>query len=327
MSTADPLRLPWGVRLVGAVMRAGKTFSVARMDDATLARVQQLELPERGPVSLVLGRRHPGVEVEKASLPGPHGDLPVRIYRPRGAAGPLPGVVAFHGGGFALGSARQGEWLHGQVCAGVGAVVVAVDYRLAPTHRFPAAVEDCWATLEWTHEQAAELGIDPGRLAVMGESAGGNLAAVTALAARDAGGPVIRHQTLAYPATDLTDSLKQDGSYRENTLAVVLSNEDLEVFHGHYVDDGADPDDWRLSPILAPDHAGLPPALVVLAGRDPLRDSGLRYAERLAAAGVPVRVEEFHRMPHGFLAFPYLARDARAAAAAIVAAQRRALLA
>ncbi|WP_110182741.1 alpha/beta hydrolase [Nocardioides solisilvae] len=319
------VRLPLGVRLVGAVMRRGKAFSVAHMDEARLARLQQTALPERGPVGLVLGRLPRSVQVETASLPGPQGDLPLRIYRPRGVSGTLPVVVAFHGGGFSLGSARQGDWLHGQVCAGVGAVVVAVDYRLAPTHRFPAAVEDCWAALEWTHEQAVELGADPDRLAVMGDSAGGNLAAVTSLIARDRGGPPVRHQALVYPATDLTEALKEDRSYRENTLAVVLSNEDLEVFHGHYVDDGADPRDWRLSPILAPDHSGLPPALVVLAGRDPLRDSGLRYAEKLAAAGVPVRVEEFHRMPHGFLGIPYLARDARAAAAAVVAAQREAL--
>ncbi len=317
--------MPLGVRFVGAVMRRGRAFSVAHMDEAALARLQQLALPEVGPADLVLGRRPRSVQVERASLPGPQGDLPLRIYRPRGVTGTLPVVVAFHGGGFSLGSARQGDWLHGRVSAGVGAVVVAVDYRLAPTHRFPAAVEDCWAALEWTSEQARELGADPDRLAVMGDSAGGNLTAVTTLMARDAGGPPIRHQTLIYPATDLTERLKEDRSYQENTLAVVLSNEDLEVFHGHYVDDGADPEDWRLSPILAPDLSGLPPATVVLAGRDPLRDSGLRYAERLAAAGVPVRVEEFHRMPHGFLGIPYLARDSRAAAAAIVAAQREAL--
>lgn len=321
-------RLTPGLWLVDRVMRSHPDFSVSRMDEADLARVQAAVLPDAGPVSWVLGRLRRGVQVHTREVAGPHGPLPLRIYTPSGdgrvPSGPRPVVVAFHGGGFALGSARQGDWLCSGVAAEVGAVVVAVDYRLAPTHPFPAAVEDCWATLRWAHQQAASLGGDPDRVAVMGDSAGGNLAAVITLMARDQG-PELRHQTLIYPATDLTEELRTHRSYRENDHGVVLPLADLEIFHGHYVADEVDSTDWRLSPVRAQDHSGLPPALVVLAGLDPLRDSGAEYAERLAASGVPVRVEEFHRMPHGFLGFPYLARSSRPALRAVVRAQRDAL--
>lgn len=324
-------RLTPGLWLVDRVMRSHPDFSVSRMTPEDLLRVQSAVLPDGGPVSWVLGRRRRGVRVRTLEVDGPHGPLPLRVYTPPGPnspdgdRSPRPVVVAYHGGGFALGSARQGDWLCSGVAAEVGAVVVAVDYRLAPTHPFPAAVEDCWATLRWVHREAPALGGDPDRVAVLGDSAGGNLAAVVTLLAREAG-LGLRHQTLLYPATDLTDELRTHRSYQENDHGVVLPLADLEVFHGHYVTEDADPADWRLSPVRAPDHSGLPPALVVLAGLDPLRDSGAEYAERLAAAGVPVRVVEFHRMPHGFLGFPYLARSARPALRAVVEAQRAALL-
>lgn len=316
-------------------MRASPSFSVARMDPARLERVQALALPDRGPVGralgVVLGRVQPGVVVRTTAYPAAHGEVPLRVYTPPGprpAAG-HPLVLAFHGGGFVLGSARQGDWASSVVCREVGAVVVSVDYRLAPTHRFPAAVDDCLGALLWAVEHAAELGADPERVAVMGESAGGNLAAVVALLARDRGGPRLRHQTLLYPATDLTEALREHDSFTANDHGVVVSLEDLEVFLGHYLPEpgptAVDASDWRLSPLLAPDLAALPPALVVVAGLDPLHDSGVRYAEALAAAGVPTRVEDFHRMPHGFLGFPHLARSARPAMDAVVAAQRAAL--
>ncbi|KQQ41799.1 alpha/beta hydrolase [Nocardioides sp. Leaf307] len=334
MPTPRP-RLTPGIRLVDAVMRASPSFSVARMDPARLERVQALALPDRGPVGRVLGgvlgRVQPGVVVRTTAYPAAHGEVPLRVYTPPGprpAAG-RPLVLAFHGGGFVLGSARQGDWASSVVCREVGAVVVSVDYRLAPTHRFPAALDDCLGALLWAVEHAAELGADPERVAVMGESAGGNLAAVVALLARDRGGPRLRHQTLLYPATDLTEALREHDSFAANDHGVVVSLEDLEVFLDHYLPEpgstAVDASDWRLSPLLAPDLGGLPPALVVVAGLDPLHDSGVRYAEALAAAGVPARVEDFHRMPHGFLGFPHLARSARPAMDAVVAAQRAAL--
>lgn len=321
----DGPRLPAGVRLIDALMRSHPAFSIAKMDEELLRRIQETPIPEGGPVSLVVGRLRRGVRVATRTFPGPHGDLPLRVYTPPGAEGDprlRPVVLNFHGGGFSLGSARQGDWMCGIVAAEVDAVVVSVDYRLAPTHRFPAAVEDCCAALEWTRAHAVELGGDPERLGVMGDSAGGNLAAVVTLAARDQDGPPIRHQALLYPATDLTDGLKETDSYRRNTRGIVLGNEDLEVFHGHYVDEGVDTSDWRLSPLHASDHSRLPPAVVVVAGLDPLHDSAVAYAEALAAAGVPVQVEDFHLMPHGFLSFPYLSRGARPAMRAVVEHQR-----
>jgi acetyl esterase len=234
-------------------------------------------------------------------------------------------VVNFHGGGFVLGSARQGDWLCSTVADELDAVVVSVDYRLAPTHRFPAAVEDCQDALGWVAEHAASLGGDAARIGVMGDSAGGNLAAVVSILARDAGGPQVAHQALIYPATDMTDALRQDASYLANTRGIVLSNEDMDVFAEHYVGGDGDPSDWRLSPILAADLGGLPPAVVVVAGLDPLHDSGVRYAQALADAGTEVRVEDFHQMPHGFVSFPYFCAAARPAVDAIVASQRRAL--
>jgi acetyl esterase len=160
---------------------------------------------------------------------------------------------------------------------------------------------------------------------VIGDSAGGNLAAVVSILARDEHGPTVGHQALIYPATDMTDASREDDSFLGNVLGIVLSNDDIEVFRDHYLSEEVDRTDFRLSPILAPDLSGLPPAVVVVAGLDPLHDSGVRYAQALADAGNDVTVEDFHQMPHGFLSFPYFSHAARPAMAAIVASQRAAL--
>jgi acetyl esterase len=291
-----------------------------------LERAQTYVLPDNGPANLVFGRRQRGIAVQRASFPARHGPLPLRIYSPEAwSRTPRPMVLSFHGGGFVLGSARQGDWSCSIVAKQLDAVVVAVDYRLAPTHRFPAAVEDCFDALLWTADHATQLGGDPSRIGVMGDSAGGNLATVVAIMARDAGGPAVRHQALIYPPTDMTDAVERDPSYVDNVRGIVLSNDDIEVFHGHYVTDDLDPTDFRLSPLHAPDLHGLPPAIIVVAGLDPLHDSGVRYAQALADAGNQVRVEDFHDMPHGFVSFPYLSKGARPAMDAVVASQRAAL--
>ncbi|MFC5495405.1 alpha/beta hydrolase [Nocardioides caricicola] len=318
-------RLRPGVRAIDRVMKANPAFSVARMSPERLTKVQSTIIPDRGPANLFLGRLQRGVAVLTSTFQARHGELPLRIYLPEAwSRTPRPVVVNFHGGGFVLGSARQYDWSCSIVAGELDAVVVSVDYRLAPTHRFPAAVEDCYDALLWAAGHAADLGGDPTRLAVMGDSAGGNLAAVVAILARDAG-PAIAHQTLVYPVTDMTEAVQQDRSYVENVRGIVLSNADMEVFHGHYVTDDVDPTDFRLSPLHAADLGGLPPALVVVAGLDPLHDSGVRYAQALADAGNRVRVEDFHQMPHGFLSFPYFSKGARPAMEAVVAAQREAL--
>lgn len=325
-------RLNPGIWLVDRAMRSRPDSSVSHLDAEALRRVQEMVIPDSGVANLVLGRPRRGVEVTTAGFEAAHGHLPLRIYRPRGAAaqaqtGGRPVVASFHGGGFALGSARQLDWSSSLVAQQLDAVVVAVDYRLAPTYPFPAAVDDTFAALVWTAEHAEELGADPERLGVMGDSAGGNLAAVATLAARDLGGARIRHQALIYPAVDLTQALADTASYAANQRGIVLSPADAELFRGWYLgEDGAvDDTDWRVSPLYADDLSGLPPAVVVVAGLDLLHDSGTAYAERLAAAGVEVTVADFPRMPHGFLSFPYLARDARRAMRAVVASQRRAL--
>ena len=208
----------------------------------------------------------------------------------------------FHGGGWTLGTLEQSH-----VSAATGAVVVSVDYRLAPLNPFPAAVEDVYAALLWA---ADEFGADGRRIGVMGDSAGGNLAAVVALLARDRSGPVISHQALIYPATDQTLS---GSSMRTNANKPFLGDPPTAV---------RDP---YASPLLAEDHSGLPPALIQVAEHDPIRDDGTRYAEALRAAGVPVRLTEYVGVPHGFMSFPGVSRSAHQALAEICAEQSSAL--
>jgi acetyl esterase len=226
-------------------------------------------------------------------------------------------IIHIHGGGFVFGSPRLGDWLCSRVARTVGAVVVSVDYRLAPGHRFPAAVDDAYAAVLWAAENRAHLGAD-GPMAVMGESAGGNLAAVMCLLARDRGGPVISHQALLYPATDLT---KVPAAGRAMPF---LSHAEMRAYRAHYLGD-ADPSDFRASPLLADDHGKLPPALLQVAEHDPLRRDGTRYAAALRAAGVPVRLTEYVGMPHGFLNLPGLCRCAPQALAELCAEQAAAL--
>ena len=321
MSTKPPV----GVRALDTMFKANPSISIARMSAEQLEKAQTTVIPDSGPAALVLGRLQKGVGVRTTSYAAPHGEVPLRIYTPESwSRTTRPVVVNFHGGGFALGSSRQCDWSCSVVAKNLDAIVVSVDYRLAPTHRFPAAVDDCYGGLVWAAEHAAELGGDPGRIGVMGDSAGGNLAAVVSIMAREQDGPAIGHQALIYPAVDFTDGIRETASYQADTR-IVLTNADMEVFHGHYLPEDADPFDWRLSPLHAPDLSGLPPAVVVVAGLDPLHDSGVQYAQALADAGNDVTVEDFHLMPHGFVAFPYFSKSARPAMDAIVASQRVAL--
>ncbi len=298
-------RMDLRVRLLGRLLRA--VDSIATMDDERIRQAQQTALGHNPVIDLLLGGVAAGVGLRDATAAGETGPLPVRVYRPEAApAGPLPLVVNYHGGGWVLGSLDQADWLCSNVALSVGAVVVSVDYRLAPAHRWPAAAEDCYrATVDIT-ARAAEFGADGERLAVMGDSAGGNLAAVVSLLARDRSGPPIALQALLYPATDLTLA---SPSIRENAHAPVLSEADVVAFRDHYVG-GLDPADPYASPLHARDHRGLPPALVQVAEHDPIRDDGLRYAAALERADVPVRTTTYVGMPHGYLSFPRLCRSA-----------------
>jgi acetyl esterase len=233
----------------------------------------------------------------------------------------LPLVVNFHGGGWTIGSLDMADWLCSNVAVALPAVVVSVDYRLAPQHRWPIAAEDCYVALVDVAGRAGELGADPDRLAVMGDSAGGNLAAVVSLMSRDRSGPAIGFQGLLYPATDLTLG---SPSIEANAHAPILTRDDVLAFRNHYLG-GQDPQQPYASPLFAADHRGLPRALVQVAEHDPIRDDGLRYADALRAAGVPVRTTEYVGMPHGYLSFPRLCRAAAQALAELCSEMRGAL--
>jgi acetyl esterase len=227
------------------------------------------------------------------------GAIPVRVYRPAGVPDsiPLPAYVYFHGGGWVIGDLETHDVLCRQLTAASGASVISVDYRLAPEHKFPAAADDAWAATGWIVAHAAELGLDAGRLAVGGDSAGGNLAAVVALMARDAGGPAIRQQVLIYPVTDV---MRETRSYADFAEGYMLTRDSMRWFIAHYLRSRDDARDWRVSPLRAPSLAGLPPALIVTAGFDPLRDEGEMYAGRLRDAGVMVDYVCYGGMVHGF---------------------------
>ena len=310
-------RMDLRVRAWGWVTR--RQASVAARSEEDVIAMQRRGMPESRVTDLIFGKTPPGVAVTNRSVPGPDGDIPVRVYRPvRSAAGPRPLVVYYHGGGFVFGYLRMGDWLCGQVASRVGAVVVSVDYRLAPVHRFPAAVEDSYAALSWVAANSAgEVGAG-GPLGVMGESAGGTLSAVMCLLARERGGPAISHQALIYPATDMT-------AERENVQMPFLSSDEMAAYRRMYLGPDGDPANPWASPLLAKDHEGLPSALIQVAEHDPLRDDGMRYAAALRAAGVPVRVTEYVGMPHGFMNFPGLCRSAPQALSELCAEQTMAL--
>jgi acetyl esterase len=291
------------------------------MSDAEIIAMQSRKIPVNAVTRWLFGTVPPGVEVADRSVPGPGGQIPVRVYRPAaasraGAGAPL--VVYFHGGGFVFGTLPMGDWMCGTVADQVGAVVVSVDYRLAPAHRFPAAVEDCYAALAWAAGNLAELGA-AGPIGVMGESAGGCLSAVVCLLARERGGPAIAHQALIYPATDMTAdrTASRDMPF--------LSAAEMAAYKRHYLGPDGDHADPSASPLLAADHAGLPPALIQVAEHDPLRPDGVRYAAALREAGVPVRFTEYAGVPHGFVNFPGLSSAAHRAMNEVIAAQQKAL--
>jgi len=242
----------------------------------------------------------PAVEaVRGLAASGPAGPIPLRLYRGLGTAAgvSLPVLVYFHGGGWTVGDLDT----HDIVCRTLAnkalCAVIAVDYRMGPEHKFPAAVEDCIAATRWVAEHGTALGVDAARIAVGGDSAGGNLATVVAIALRDAGGPPLTFQALAYPATDQRMNSDSHAKFGEGYL---LTRNNMIWFRDNYLAP-ADYDDWRASPLLAADLARLPPAHIITAGYDPLLDEGRAYSERLVAAGVPVVYECFEGMAHGFL--------------------------
>jgi acetyl esterase len=264
----------------------------------------------------------------------------LRLYRPLGSAteARLPALVYFHGGGWVIGDLDTHDTLCRQLANGSGCAVVSVDYRLAPEHRFPCAVDDSLAATQWVSRHAAELGLDASRLAVGGDSAGGNLAAVVALLLRNAppeiagagaderaAAPVLRLQLLIYPATDMR---RVAPSHTSNGQGYLLTRDTIDYFCGHYIPtDAGDLADVKASPLLHPDLRDLPPALVLTAGYDPLRDEGLHYAQRLTEAGVRTSLVCFERQIHGFILMGRVLDEANTAVALCADELRRALVA
>jgi acetyl esterase len=284
-----------------------------------------LVVPLRGP-------KEPVGRIENRTIPGPAGEIAVRIYHPLSAAAPgtgahshspLPVVVFFHGGGWVVGSIGSHDALCRRMCNESGCIFVSVDYRLAPEHKFPAAVDDSLAATDWAARHAAEFGGGPSRLAVCGDSAGGNLAAVVALLARDRGGPAIACQALIYP---IMDYLPDTDSYRRNGAGYFLTGMTIQWFWDHYLNQPAEGELWTAAPLRAHDLSRLPATIVLVAEFDPLLDEGLAYADRLERAGVPVERMICEGQIHGFVRRLDTFDQATAAANAVGQALRRRLL-
>jgi acetyl esterase len=263
----------------------------------------------------------PIARTEDRSISGPAGPIPVRLYWPN-AAGARPAIAYYHGGGHVIGSLDTHDLIARNLCSLADALVMSVDYRMGPEHKFPAAVEDSFAALQWLHANAASVGADPGRLGVHGDSAGANLAAVMALMARDAGGPALRLQSLVYPISDY--ALVGDSFEKYAEGYGLLTRAAMVWFQHHYLRSPADADDWRASPIKASSLAGVAPAIVVTAECDVLHDDGERYAEALRRAGVPVEYREFAGMVHAFFGMVPAVDDAMNAQRTVAEALRRA---
>jgi acetyl esterase len=241
---------------------------------------------------------------------GPAGPIGLRLYRPAGLDPLAPALVYYHGGGWVIGDLDTHDTLCRELALDGRCIVVAVDYRMGPEHRFPAAVDDAVAALRWIQAQAHTLGIDPGRLAVGGDSAGGNLAAVVCLVLRDAGQPLQpKLQLLIYPATDMRAVAP---SHTTNGQGYLLTADTIAYFRGHYLS-AEQYADWRASPLLHGRFDGLPAAFVLTAGFDPLRDEGRQYADALSAAGTPARYVCFERQIHGFVLMGRVLAEARTA--------------
>ena len=271
------------------------------------------------------GPRPVEVNVVDRTIPGPAGDIAVRIYRPStvAASNVLPGLVYAHGGGWVFGNLDSHDVLCAQFALEAGIAVFAIDYRLAPEVRFPGAFDDVVAGLQWVTKNGESVGIDPGRLAVGGDSAGGNLAAAVSIWARDHDGPKLRLQLLAYP---VTDAVGRAQSYYHYADGYGLNAATMEWFFDHYTPEKSMREDWRVSPLRAASLRGLPPALIITAGYDPLRDEGRAYAFRMQQEGTRVDFVEFGGMLHGFLSSPMLLHGARRGTSLAAAALREALV-
>lgn len=268
--------------------------------------------------------RTPVRMVADTVIDGPGGNLTLRFYWPDVEQTALaPAIVFFHGGGHVIGSINSHDLVARNLCADTGYLVVSIDYRLAPEHKFPAAPEDCYAATQWVAANTRQLGVDPERIVVSGDSAGANLAAVVAMMAREAGGPALCHQLLIYPVADFAMDTPSYETYAKG--AGILTAAGMAWFREHYLSGPEDRNDWRAAPLRAGDFSNLPPATVITAEYDVLHDEGVALAEALAAAGVPVAHRDYPGMMHGFYSFAPVVDDGRAAQLFAAEALRTAL--
>jgi len=303
------------------VLDADAAFVYKAFQEAGRPAYETLSAPEAREfylqARLVSNPEPPQLEkVQPLAIVAPHGAIPARVYTPtklRKTDGLAPCLVFFHGGGWVIGDLETHDVVCRKLAQEGELIVISVDYRLAPEHKFPAAVDDAINSTRWIAANAGKLGIDASRLMVGGDSAGGNLAAVVSLAARDGNGPKIAGQVLIYPATDF--SMKHP-SHREPETSILLTHSVIRWFSNHYLGD-ADINDWRASPARAKTLAGLPPAYVLTAGADPLRDEGDEYTQRLKEAGVSVTYRHFAGQFHGFFTMGKLLQQANVAASEI----------
>lgn len=282
--------------------------------------VEQARAADLAAIQAEAGTPEPVARVQDQTISGPTGDIPIRVYAVADP-GPLPVLVYLFGGGWVLGTIDTSDAVCRRLANATRCVVVAVGYRLAPEHRFPAAVQDCYAATCWVAAHAEAVGGDAARLAVGGDSAGGNLAAVVAQLARDRGGPPLVQQVLVYPVTDY---LPDNESVRQASDPYFFNARSMAWYWQHYLADPADGGSPLAAPLRAASLRGLPPALVITAEFDPLRDEGEQYAARLAAAGVPVEHTRYHGMVHGFVGMAGILDDARSALDQIAATLGRA---
>ena len=263
-------------------------------------------------------------KIENFTVPGPGGEIHARSYAPVAAAGPQPTLIYFHGGGFVAGNLESHDGLCRLFAAEGGFKVIAVDYRLAPEHPYPAAMDDAWAAVQWIEQNAAEIGVDAGRIAVGGDSAGGMLAAIVTQLAREKGGIRIAYQLLLFPNTQMGG---ETASLNEFAVGYFLERRAIEYFNSLYLTPGADTASPRISPLRAKDFAALPSAFVMLGGYDPLHDEGLAYAEKLRAAGVKVTIADYADMVHCFIYLQTVLPQAHDAVAKAAKAVKEALAA
>ena len=283
-------------RIFARLLKSSET-NIEEVEDLSAHRAKRAKLQRSLIGRWIFGRLDDEATAEEIEVAG----LRTLVHRPRAGVSPLPCVINFHGGGWVQGNPEQSQWLASSLAAKNRCVVVSPAYRLAPEHPFPAGVNDARSVVEWVVEHADELGIDPQRIAVMGDSAGGNLAAVTALDARDSDGPELRAQVLIYPGVEMYDRWPSEDEHAE---APVLTSANMRAFVRLYLGDGYGTEDPRASPVRAPSHADLPKAFILTAELDPLKDNGAHYRDALVEGGVPVRYQEYAGAIHGFLSLP-----------------------